>query len=260
MANRSGYLKTFAASLLSLFLAALAAGQINQQLPVMPEGALLPDIFKAADDMRERFRAIEFKETLAFRLAAILPEGKGRRNVDFRQSADYAVTVKPGQGLERKLLKSNHRPAFEEKSLLKDIDIPAIQETLPPITTLQTGLFNFVSKDYIHGYKDLGPDKVGKRQAIKMELRFRPGRMPVEQCLLWVDEKTHAPLKAEMKIGDIGRYSDVRLIISYEEGGQNSLPASIHQELACSTFERGIPLRLEHSATYTELKLLPAEK
>ena len=60
-----------------------------------------------------------------------------------------------------------------------------------------------VSKDFVHGYKELGHEKVGKRQAIKMELRFRPGRMPVEQCLLWIDEKSHAPLRAEP--GPIGK-------------------------------------------------------
>jgi hypothetical protein len=259
MANRSKVFKTFASALFCLLFAVMTAGQIVQQMPDLPEGVLLPDIFRAAEEMRNRFRAVEFKEKLSFRLAAILSEGKGRRNVDFRQSADYAVIVRPDQSIEKKLLQSGHRPSFDEGSLLKNIDIQAIQETLPPIATLQTGLFNFVSKDFVHGYKQLGHEKVGKRNALKMELRFRPGRMPVERCIIWIDDKTHSPLRADMKIGDIGRFSDVRLIISYENVGQDSVPASIYQELACSTFESGIPLRLEHCATYTELKPLSSE-
>ena len=83
--------------------------------------------------------------------------------------------------------------------------------------------------------------------------------MPIDQCHLWIDEQTHAPLRAELKIGNIGRFEGVTLLISYEDGGSSSAPVTIHQELDCSTFERGIPLRLEHISVYSDLKPLPAE-
>src|SRR5437867_10345650 len=114
MANRPALLKIVGSAIFCLLLAALTAGQVSQtQMPDLPESALLPDIFRATQQLQERFKAVEFKEQVSFRLAAVvIAEGHANRNVDFRQSADYAVTVRPGQLMERKFIQSGHVPQF----------------------------------------------------------------------------------------------------------------------------------------------------
>ncbi|MEW6736078.1 MAG: hypothetical protein AB1489_32595 [Acidobacteriota bacterium] len=256
--DKSKLLQIFAAFILSVLFVTLATGQLAQ-LPPPPsaETTLLRDIFRATKTLQESCRAIEFKERVSFRLAAVVVEDRTNRNVDFRQSADYSVTIRPGQPPERKFLQSTNNRRYGSAAILKKFDIAAIQETLPTVATLQTALLNFVTSEYVNGYKQIGHEKIKNHRTIKMELRFRPGRFPVEQCVLWIDEEQHIPLRAELRIGAIGRYGNVSLAISYDDWDKHSLPTVISQELQCNTFELGVPLRLEHIATYSELKPLP---
>ena len=247
-----------------LVLSSMVAFSQITQLPPPPsiaDPAHLADIFQATRYLQEKYQAVEFKERIAFRLAAVLPEGReGRnnrggenRNIDFRQSADYLVIVRPGKDLERKLIKTEHSHIFNLRALYKQIDIPRIQETLPDIASLKTGLLTFVTSEYVNGYKELGHEKVNKVKAIKLALRFRPGRLSIDDCTLWVDEQYHIPIKAEIKLGTIGRYENVLVRVLHENVMPNSLPTSISQEIDCTTYEGDIPLRLEHNSTYSEI-------
>jgi hypothetical protein len=233
--------------------------------PPLPDAALLADILQASENLHKQGQAIEFKETVSFRLAAVLPEGRQtrnipNRNVDYRQSADYAVRARSGQILEKTLIETHQPPRFGLNSLFKVIDIPTIQETLPPVASLKTGFLLFLSKEFVNGYKEVEREKVTGREAVKLALRFRPGRISIGDCFVWIDEKTHLPLKAELKIGDIDRYSNVVLKVLLEDVTSDNLPTRITQEVSCSTYENGIPIRLEHTSVYSELKHLPKEQ
>jgi hypothetical protein len=247
--------------LLLLWLAALVAGQITQ-LPPPPvaDPGVLADIFHAAERLQKQWQAIEYKERISFRLAGVVPEGKANRNLDFRQSADYDVIIKPGQPPERKFLQSDHTQRFGIAELSKQLDIPGLQETLPAVATLQTALLTFINSEYVNGYKEIGHEQIKNRRALKLDLHFRSTNVPIERCFLWIDEHTHTPLRAQLKIGAIGRFNNVSLLISYDDVGADELPASIHQEMDCDTFQRGIPLRLEHNATYSDFKPLTPDR
>lgn len=255
--------RLFTTFIILIAFSMIAFSQITQ-LPPPPsvaDPAFLADIFQATHNLQEKCQAIEFKERRAFRLAGVIPEGREarnnrggeNRNIDFRQSADYLVTVRAGQEPEYKLIKTEHSHIFNLRALYKQIDIPRIQETLPDIASLKTGLLTFVTSDYVNGYKELGHEKVNKVKAIKLALRFRAGRIPIDDCTLWVDEQSHIPFKAEIRIGTIGRYENVLVKVFQENVMPNSFPTSITQEIDCTTYERGIPLRLEHSSTYSEI-------
>lgn len=255
------YARLIGAIVLGCCFTIISTAQINNlPPPPVPDVALLNDIFKAAQSLQEQARALEFKEKVSFRLAAIIREGRANRPVDFRQSADYAVTIRPGQPPERRFLSEQHGPRFSLKNLASQIDVSAIQETLPPVVTLQTGLFAFVNKEYVNGYKEAGREKIKKINTLKLELRFRPGRFPVEECTLWIDEITHAPVRAKLKIGAIGRYENVSVLITHLDINNQGLPGSVLQEMECSTFERGIPIRLEHTSLYSELRPAPVPR
>ncbi|KAF0237940.1 MAG: hypothetical protein FD167_4446 [bacterium] len=256
----------FLASILVLIFNIVTFAQINDiPPPSLPDPALLADIFQATDNLQKQGKVIEFKEQLGFRLACILPEGRRtrgvqNRNVDFRQSADYAIRADSGQILEKKLLEVHQPPRFDLNNLFRIIDIPTIQETFPAVASIKTAFLTFVSKEFVNGYKEVEREKINKQPAIKLALKFRPGRIPIENCFLWIDEKTHVPLQAELKIGDIGRYSDVVLKIFFDKADLNQLPNTITQEVSCSTYEDGIPLRLEQTSIYSELKAVPKEE
>ncbi len=240
--------------------------QVNDMPPPpLPDPVLLEDIFLATKNLEQQGKAIEFKEQVSFRLACVLPEGRQTRNipdrnVDYRQSADYAVSAKRGEILERKLLETHQPPRFGLNSLFQVINIPTIQETLPPVASLKTAFLTFVSKDFVNGYKEVGKEKINKHNAIKLALRFRPGRISLENCFLWIDEQSHLPLQAELKIGTIGRYEHVTLKISLSDFANDKLPDTITQEVTCSSFERGIPIRLEHNVIYSAFKPLQKEE
>lgn len=257
----------FLASILVFFLNITTFSQVNDiPPPPLPDPAVLADIFQATDKLQKQAKSIEFKEQLGFRLACVLPEGRRtrniqNRNVDFRQSADYAVRAESGEILEKKLLETHQPPRFDLQNLFRIINIPTIQETFPNVASLKTAFLTFISKDFVNGYREVEREKINKQQAIKLALRFRPGRIPIDNCFLWIDEKTHVPLQAELKIGDIGRYSNVVLKISFEKTDiNNPLPTSITQEVICSTYEEGIPLRLEQTTIYSEFKPILKEE
>jgi hypothetical protein len=254
----------FLAGILIFILNIISFSQVNDvPPPPLPDPTLLADIFKETDNLQKGTRVIEFKEQLGFRLACVLPEGRKtrnvqNRNVDFRQSADYAVRAEMGQVVEKKLLETHQPPRFDLNNLFRIIDIPTLQETFPAVASLKTGFFTFVSKEFVNGYKEVEREKINKQPAIKLALRFRPGRFPVENCFIWIDEKTHAPVQAEIKIGDIGRYSNVVLKVFIDKTS-GELPSKITQEVSCSTYEDGIPLRLEQTTIYSEFKSITKE-
>lgn len=255
----------FLAAVLIFVFNVVSFAQINDlPPPSLPDTALLEDIFQATRNLEQQGKAIEFKEQVSFRLACILPEGRQTRNipdrnVDYRQSADYAVSARRGEILERKLIEVHQPPRFGLNSLFQVINIPTIQETLPAVASLKTAFLTFASKDFVNGYKEVGREKINKHNAIKLSLRFRPGRLSLEDCFLWIDEQTHLPLQAELKIGTIGRYEHVVLKVFLNDITNDKLPETITQEVTCSTFEKGIPIRLEHTSTYSGLKPLPKE-
>ncbi len=252
----------FALISLIMFFSFTARGQINQPLPPnVPDAALLEDIFRTTKELQQRCRAIEFKQRITFRLAGIVRDEQNRRNVnlDFRQSADYFVTVKPGQTAERKILQSQSSGKRDLDSLLRKFDILALQETLPSIATLETALLSFIRSEYVNSYRELKREKIKKHAAIKLLIRFRPGYMFAQECYLWIDEKTHIPLRAELIVGDVGRYGNVVLLTEYEGLTPETLPLTIYQEISCNTFEVGIPLRVEHFSLYSEIRPLTTE-
>lgn len=256
----------FLASVLVFIFSITGFSQVNDvPPPPLPDPALLADIFQATDNLQKQAKFIEFKEQLGFRLACVLPEGRKtrniqNRNVDFRQSADYEVKAESGQIVEKKLVETHQPPRFDLNNLFRIINIPTIQETFPGVASLKTAFLTFVSKEFVNGYKEVEREKINKQQAIKLALRFRPGRISIENCFLWIDEKTHAPVQAELKIGDIGRYNNVVLKISFDRSDSNPLPNTITQEVTCSTYEDGIPLRLEQTTIYSEFRPILKEE
>lgn len=256
----------FLAGILVFILNIVTFSQITEMPPPpLPDPALLADIFQATDNLQKQAKVVEFKEQLGFRLACVLPEGRRtrniqNRNVDFRQSADYAIRAESGQIIEKKLLETHQPPRFDLNNLFRVINIPTIQETFPGVASIKTAFLTFVSKDFVNGYKEVEREKINKQPAIKLALRFRPGRIPIEDCFLWIDEKTHVPVQAELKIGDIGRYSNVVLKISFDITNPNQLPNTITQEVTCSTYEDGIPLRLEQTSIYSEIRSVSKEE
>jgi hypothetical protein len=231
----------------------LVYSQISQlPPPALPDPILLEDIFKNVRALQEQFRQIEFKERVSFRLAGVVNEDRRNQNIDFRQTAEYLITIRPKQPIERKFLQDIRGPRFGQGVVQKNFDLDALQETLPEIAGLYNALLQFVSKEFINGYKELGKEKIDKRPALKLELRFRPGRMVFERCILWIDAETHQPLKSELKVGNLDRYRDVVLHTDYKNFYGQVIPESIHQEMSCSGYERGMPIRLEQTRVYSE--------
>lgn len=235
--------------------------QVNQlPPPSIADPVLLTDLFKSTESLQEQFRAIEFKERVSFRLAAQVVEDKRNQNVDFRQSADYAVVIKPGKPPERTFLQAEHVPRFGQSVVYKNFDIVGLQEMLPTLASFQTVLLKFLTSEYINGYKELGKEKIKGRKSVKLEMRFRPGRMSLERCIVWVDEQYHVPLRVELKVGEVSPFSNVLVVINYLDIGSNMLPTTITQEISCATYYRGTPLRLEHTSQYSDWKPFPPER
>ncbi|MBL8151714.1 MAG: hypothetical protein JNN15_17450 [Blastocatellia bacterium] len=240
---------------LILIFSTKAFSQINSLPPDSLDAPIMQEIFQTTKNLQQRYQALEMKERVAFRLAAVVPsrELRANQNLDFRQYADYQVLVQDGQLVERKLLETHNNRHFGMANLVKQIDIFAIQETIPSFASLQTAALFFINRENVSGYKELEREDIDHHRAIKFEIRFHQDKIAIYDCELWIDEKSREPLRAKVRFGDIDRYQNVTLLINYKHDKSLQLSA-IEQEISCATFERGLPIRLEHTVTYSDLK------